>query len=817
VVPRLLLALLGILPLNAQLLVDIYAGGVIRTGVPANDVALGDITGVTWDPSGNIVFTDSTYNVIRRVAPNGIITTIAGTGVTGFAGDGAPATSALLYSPSNPQYDAAGNLYFFDSLNVRIRRIDTHGIITTIAGDGEFFVGGLDVVGPATSRSLPDPLSFAVDQSGTLYIVEPANNNILRLTPGGDLEMFAQVAVPTGVAVDGADNVYVSSAASPFASIQRVSPNGTVTTFAIFTSGPDLYSLALGSTDAAGNLYVLFNNQLFRYAPDGTNTALPIPAGSYYPLSSDPQGDLAFASSIVPDAYVEIPVIQEFSAQSVLTTVAGGAPQPAPDGTPLNQAWFLDPRSIAFSHSGDMYIAEFGACLIRKISAAGILSTFAGTGKCGYPSPSGTAKTANLVYPGSIAIDSQDNVWVADDFLNLYSISQQGVISPMIKTPVAGGTGQLAIDAQDRIYVLGEDSLYRVLSDGTSQNLGAFQTYQGIGADSSGNVYFSENVPSNTYVVNNDGLVTLKYPGFTANSLAFDPSGNIWGNTGGELSTDNASGIANIGVYGSFGSDNGPAQSANLVGGPIAFGPDGNLYLAGDPILRVTGSGPATPPVISQGGIVNAISYAGGSLAPGEIVSIFGYNFGVSSLVVNAVPNNTIPPAIGRTKVVFGGWSGAITAITPNQINVFVPYELIPGATVNVQVQVDNILSAPVSMPVVQTAPGLSPSILNQDGTVNTSSNPAPRGSIVSFYGTGLGLMTPQLNDGNIAISTPYSTPLNLPTISIGGQQAVIQYAGDAPTLPTGIFQINATIPTTINPGPAPVMLAASQVTIYVK
>jgi uncharacterized protein (TIGR03437 family) len=815
-VPRLLAVLLAIAPLNAQLLVDIYAGGVIRTGVPANDVPLGDITGVTWDPSGNIVFTDSTHNVIRRVAPNGIITTIAGTGVVGFAGDGGPATSALLYSPSNPQYDAAGNLYFFDSLNVRIRRVDTHGIITTIAGDGEFLVGGLDIVGPATSRSLPDPLSFAVDQSGTLYIVEPASNNILRLTPAGDLEMFAQVAVPTGVAVDGAGNVYVSSAASPFASIQRVSPNGTVTTFAIFTSGPDLYSLALGSTDAAGNLYVLFNNQLFRYAPDGTNTALPIPPGSSYPLSSDPQGDLAFASTIVPDAYVEIPVIQEFSAQSVLTTVAGGAPQPAPDGTPLNQAWFLEPRSIAFSHTGDMYIAEFGACLIRKISAAGILSTFAGTGKCGYPSPSGTAKTADLVYPGSIAIDSQDNVWVADDFLNLYSISQQGVLSAMIKTPVAGGTGQLAIDAQDRIYVLGGESLYRVLSDGASQNLGAFPTYEGIGADSSGNVYFSEDAPSNTYVVNNDGSVTLKYPGFSANSLAFDPAGNIWGNTG-ELTTDNVSGIANIGVYGSFGSNNGPAQSANLAGGPTAFGPDGNLYLAGDPILRVTGSGPATPPVISQGGIVNAISYAGASLAPGEIVSIFGSNFGASSLVVNAVVNNTVPSAIGRTKVLFNGAPGPITAITPNQVNVFVPYELTPGATVNVQVQVDNILSAPVSMPVAQTAPGLSPSILNQDGTVNTSANPAPRGSIASFYGTGLGLTTPQLNDGNIALSTPYSTPLNPPAISIGGQQAVIQYAGDAPTLPTGIFQINATIPTTINAGPTLVSLGTSQVTVFVK
>jgi uncharacterized protein (TIGR03437 family) len=101
----------------------------------------------------------------------------------------------------------------------------------------------------------------------------------------------------------------------------------------------------------------------------------------------------------------------------------------------------------------------------------------------------------------------------------------------------------------------------------------------------------------------------------------------------------------------------------------------------------------------------------------------------------------------------------------------------------------------------VETAPGLSTSILNQDGTLNSSTNPAARGSIVSLYGTGLGAEVPQLPDGYLAISTPYSSPVLSPSVTIGGQNATILYAGDAPTLPTGVFQINVQIPASINAG----------------
>jgi uncharacterized protein (TIGR03437 family) len=628
--------------------------------------------------------------------------------------------------------------------------------------------------------------------------------------------------------VDSSDNAYVSSTSTSSGSVLKISPAGVVSTFltlppSVSDGGivPNLFSLE--SVDAAGNMYLSFNGKAMRYAPDGTAATITTLSSTASQFSVDAHGNLAMEGTQTLDVYDPLPVIQEFSSQSVLTTLAGANPQPAPDGTPLSQAWFLGPLSIAFSHAGDLYVAEDQACLIRKISAAGVLSTFAGTGTCGYPAPFGTASTANLVFPNNIAIDSQDNIWVADDFLNLYSISQQGVLSSIIKAPASGGTGYLAVDAENRVDVLSTFALARVLPGGTYQTIiappgvgGGGVTLAGIGADSAGNVYFGNPGPPtpNVYVINNDATTTLKYPGLSTGPIAFDPSGNIWSG----LTTDNASGIATLGYPQSgFSGDGGPVQSARVAVSSSGFGPDGNLYFAdGNRIRRVTGSGPPSPPVISQGGIVNAVSYAGGSVAPGELISIFGSNFGVSALQVNATVNNAVPFTVGRTKVLFNGTAGAITAITPTQINVFVPYEV--TSPVTVQVQVDNILSATVSMPVVAIAPGLSSPILNQDGTLNSSANPAARGSIVSFFGTGLGVMSPQLYDGYLAISTPYSSPVTPLTITIGGASATIQYAGDAPTLPTGVFQINAPIPTSINTAAAAVTVGSSnQVIVFVK
>jgi len=404
-------------------------------------------------------------------------------------------------------------------------------------------------------------------------------------------------------------------------------------------------------------------------------------------VAIDPGGDIAFATTITPDAnVVSIPVIQKFSPPSTTTSVAGANPQAAPDGTPLKNAWLLGFAYLAFSHTGDLYASEVGACLIRKISTAQVLSTFAGTGTCGTAAPSGNAKTADLS-PGNIAVDSQNNVWVAQGAY-IYSIAQDGTISHVMSPPVLPPSIpprlEIAVDAKDRVYVAANQVLSRLDSDGTWQTIVSGVFVLGLGTDSSGDVYFVQGGPS-TYLVNDDGSVTLKYPNFGGVSFAFDPSGNPW-ESNGFLTTYNSIGIVNVGFLTGFSGDGGPAQSAAMATfDSIATGPDGNLYFEEfNRIRRVTGSGPSTPPVISQGGVVNAVSYAGGSIAPGELISIFGSNFGATSLQVNAPVNNSIPFTAGRTKVLFNGQPGAITAITPTQVNVFVPYEVTGPANVQV-------------------------------------------------------------------------------------------------------------------------------------
>ncbi|HEV1283859.1 MAG TPA: hypothetical protein VNU44_01050 [Bryobacteraceae bacterium] len=810
--PRLILALIAVFPLSAQLLVDTYAGGAIRSGVPAQSVAFGNISGLVWDPSGNIVLCDTTYDVIRRVGTDGILVTIAGTGVTGYSGDGGPATSAQISSPISPQYDASGNLYFLDSGNFRIRRIDTKGMITTVAGDGE--VTGPDGPGPATARSIA-PAYFAVTPNGMIYL--PDNNgNLLRVTPAGNLEFFVQIPFPTpgGLATDSTGNVYFFDQIIyyyPPQTLYRVTPSGEMSTYATYPISLNSKPGGFLTSDAAGNIYAFVNSQLFRYAPDGTSEVRPTPATliSSSPAAIDPSGKIAFSSGI----------IQTFSAQAGLTTVAGGNPQSAPDGTPLRDAWFVLPGSIAFGPSGDLYISEIRTCLIRKINAAGVLSTFAGTGTCSTSMvPSGNAKTNNLPYPSGLAIDSTNRVWVANASAGVvYSIAPDGTVSA--PTGNGCGTPTLAIDSKDRVYVLACGSLNRILADGTLQQLFAplYDRYSALGRDPSGNIYAGTPLDG-TYRINDNGVGTLvPYTGQNGDSLAVDAKGNVWQNPAGTLEVYSPAGAARFGIQnGGSSGDGGPVVAADFSGATsLTFSPDGRLFfLQANRIRRIIGAGSSIAPVISQNGIVNATNYAGGPIAAGELISIFGTNFGATSLNVNSAENNALPSSILGTKVLFNGRPGAITAMTPTQINVFVPYEIGSISSADVQVQVDDVLSATVMMPVAATAPGFSSSILNQDGTVNTAANPAPRGSIVSFYGTGLGQMIPQLPDGALAIATPYSTPVNPPILTIGGQPATILYAGDAPGFPTGVFQINATIPTTINPGPASV---SNQVTVFVK
>lgn len=879
---RPLVLLAAALPLYSQTTIGTFAGGAIRSGVPAQGVYLDNIGALAWDPAGNVVFCDQTNNVIRRVRTDGILETIAGTGVIGFAGDGGPATAALLNIPSSPAYDSAGNLYFADQANYRVRRIDSKGIVTTVAGDGIPYATGMDTSGPALQRSLGSGIGLAIGLSGLVYILDPSLNGVRLLTANGQLQNFAafsdDMSTASSLTSDGAGNLYVIRTNFPlYEAIVRIAPDGAFSTLrewrdTVSTFAETVHPIA---ADGKGNVYGLQGGSIVRFSPDGTDTTIagggpgyasspdgPALPSVIYPsvLAADAQGNVAFAEAFLfVNHFLSFNEVREITADSKLRTLAGNAPQIVPDGTPLASAWFEQPSAIAFSRTGDLYIADFRACMIRKISASGVLGTFAGTGNCAYPAPSGrNAKTADLAQPYSIAVDSQNTVWVTDYYQNFYTIAPDGTISPAVKTPaVGGGNALLAIDAQDRVYVLGQQSLYR--SPGLSLDVNTYQwiapspplpwmgNLTGIGTDTSGNVYFVEGygiyyVSDEGYSVPcvsagfgpclNGGFSSIGLGALGTTSLAMDGAHRIWMSQGTEIEVAGPNGMAQIGSgQPGFSGDGGPAMAARFTkASSLALSPAHDLYMVdGNRIRKLSGTSTTLPaPAIAPGGIVNAASYAGGAIAPGELVAIFGSNLGAGGVEIAAPANNTYPSVLGMTRVLFNGVPAPIAAVTPNQIDVFVPAQY-PDPIV---VQVDAAVSQPAAVPAAGTLPGIftadssgsgQGAILNQDGSVNSAANPAARGSTVSIFGTGLGLSTPQLADGALAISTPYPVPLTGVLVFIGGQSADIAYAGAAPFLPAGVFQINARIPAAIAPGNATVsvsaagIVSAGQVTVAVK
>jgi sugar lactone lactonase YvrE len=202
------------------------AGGGVFSGdnVPAIQAQFDYPDSVTLDGAGNLYIADGDNNRIRRVDPAGIITTIAGTGAKGFAGDNGPAIGARLSFPSNLEVDGAGNLYFSDTFNYRVRRIGPKGVITTVAGTGGQGFAGDD--GPATRAQLSNVGGVAVDAAGNLYIADSSNGRVRRIDTNGIITTVAGTGVlgdagnnrpateaglhyPGGVTVDGAGNLYI--------------------------------------------------------------------------------------------------------------------------------------------------------------------------------------------------------------------------------------------------------------------------------------------------------------------------------------------------------------------------------------------------------------------------------------------------------------------------------------------------------------------------------------------------------------------------------------------------------------------------------
>lgn len=354
ITPGLLLSigLLGGAPeLTAQTIVTVAGSGETEIGFqgdggPAQLATLALPSDVDLDAQGNLYITDRFHNRIRKVTPDGIITTVAGNGDRGANGDGGPATQASLYYPKGMAIDSKGTIFIADTDNHRIRKVTPNGIITTVAGNGAAQYNGDGI--PATQAGF-QPYDVAVDKQGNLFIADRSNNRIRKVNPDGIISTVAgtgawayggdggpanqaAIALPTRVAVDSQGNLLIADTENNL--IRKVTPDGIIRTVA--------------GTRAGG------------FYGDGmlaTQTSLAYPKG----ITTDAQGNLYIADGSANR-------IRRVDKDGIISTLAGnGVYAFGGDGGPATEASLALPEGLAVDPQGNVYIADLINCRIRKV------------------------------------------------------------------------------------------------------------------------------------------------------------------------------------------------------------------------------------------------------------------------------------------------------------------------------------------------------------------------------------------------------------------------------------------------------------------
>lgn len=487
-----------------------------------------NIEGLTIDARDNVYFTEWYDNLVVKVSPDGsTATTIAGTGVAGFSGDGGPATAAQLYGPSSVTLDSAGNIYIADTLNNRLRLVTPDGNISTIAGTGKCGIAGDG--GPAATAQLCLPAETLFDSTGRLLIADYGNHRVRRMTLNGNIttiagngkfdpnlnfpqssgnggpEIHATFNLIGGTVFDAAGNLYVSETFGCV--IRKIAPDGTVSTFAgtgkCATSGDGGPALQAqlqfpGPISIApdGSLYVITSDSRVRkITPDGiihavagngpgtglnraqgdgglavnatlnepgavafdqggnifiadtsnarvrkinvfgiiSTVAGPAPqlgADYYNSVAVDPQGRVyvAWTHSLATAIYA---TVNRVNPDGSLTRIAGsGAPctngpgQFTGDGLPATQVRLCAVTGLAVDSNGLLYLSEGGYSLVLRINADGTIQRMAGNTAATSIGDGGPALQASLrggqgFSPGPVTFDSAGNMYFPEPGLNV--------------------------------------------------------------------------------------------------------------------------------------------------------------------------------------------------------------------------------------------------------------------------------------------------------------------------------------------------------------------------------------------------------------
>jgi len=526
------------------------AGGYVGNGDPATSAGIGSPQAAVFDAEGNLIFTDYVNCMIRKVDKQGIISSVAGTGICGFSGDRGPAIQAKISLPWGLALDAAGNIFFVDSGNQCIRAVDKNGIITTVAGSGQ--KGYCGDGGPARKACFDYPTALAVAGSGSsavIFIADTSNQRIRQVVlktgiittvagngrqgysgDGGPAKQ-ASLYEPQGLAVD--NRSHVLWIADTFNSaIRRVDNTGIITTFVVGGfCDLDVCFPAGMKIDPDGNLMLASEVWVLKIAvPSGAITleagvetqgfngdghpALATEYGLPYDVAFDSQGNLFTIDSI--DSR-----IREGALSQNVTTVAGGY---IGDNGPATAASLNYPAQSAVDKNGNLYIADEFNQRIRKVKPDGMISTFAGTGFTGYTGDGGPATNATFDFPSGLAIDQQGNVFIGDWFNNVIrKVDRTGTI-----TTFSSGFANLvslATDDAGNVYAMDFCEVWKIAPDGTRTAIAGSDSQcgyngdeipatqallkfpYGVAVDSDGNVYIADRSNQRVRMVDRSGII----------------------------------------------------------------------------------------------------------------------------------------------------------------------------------------------------------------------------------------------------------------------------------------------------------------------
>ncbi|MCU0247941.1 MAG: NHL repeat-containing protein, partial [Bryobacter sp.] len=503
-------------------------GGSGGDGGQATRAYLNSPSGVAADSQGNIYIADSGNHVVRRIAPNGIISRYAGNGAAGgVTTDGSQALATALNYPMAVAVDSSGNVYVANTFGDTVLRVNPSGQVHRFAGGGASSPNDGDE-GPATAAVLRRPVSISVNAAGDVFIAE---GNRIRRVRNGIITTFAgsrtagdsgdgapanraSLNYPNGVFADSSGNVFIADTGNSL--VRRVDSAGVITTVA-------------GTREAADGKLL-------------SETLLKTIGG----MAVHPDGTLYFSNA-------DNSRIQRLSRDGRVFVHAGSGFGFAGDSGPASRARFNGPLGIAFDMRGNLFVADSLNHRIRRIDSAGIVTTVAGTGEAGFSGDGGQAVRAQLNRPTSVAVDKSGALYIADAAnFRIRRVAADGVITTIAGTGVSGFSGDWGKATEARLYAPSKV----VVSD-------------------TGMVYFSDAAVLRVRKIRPDGIIT-----------PFAGGGGVTGINGwGEFDSTDAQ---SAGLHGLKGMAIDPAGNVFLAAGYV----DGKVFAVeqGGEIVDIAGA-----------------------------------------------------------------------------------------------------------------------------------------------------------------------------------------------------------------------------------